>query len=300
MKNITRNRFMKKILLTGSEGQLGQSIIKINSLNPEYTIVPTDLRELDITQAKEVHRFLQSEPFDLVINAAAYTQVDGAETDYETALRVNGTAPGILAAACRETDTGLIHISTDYVFDGNLDRDYQEADAANPINAYGRSKLAGEQAIARAGAKALIIRTSWLFSETGKNFVKTMLALAQEGKPLRIINDQYGSPTYAGHLAEALLFLAGKRFHPGISLFHITNKGFTTWYHLAMKVFATAGIRAAVTPVPSTGFKTAAARPARSVLSNQRLETVTGYVMPAWETGVETCLREIERLNSIH
>lgn len=284
---------MTKILLTGSEGQLGKSILRIaNHEGPEVTGV--DIKEMDITNPESIDAQLQKKKYDLVINAAAYTNVDRAEEEYDKAVAVNGTGVRYLADACRKADIPLIHISTDYVFDGRKEGSYSETDMAAPINAYGRSKLQGEQAIARSGANALIIRTAWLYSEYGNNFVKTMLRLGSEGKSLRVIDDQWGCPTYAGDLAEAVLFLSEQRFNKGVTLFHITNNGKATWYMLAKKALEMEGIKTEISPVTTEEYGSSTNRPMRSIMSNKRLEMLTGFKMPLWESGLEKCIMNMK------
>lgn len=281
---------MKKILLTGSSGQLGKSIQKVNDIEKEYEIVATDIDTLDITNQEKIDEMFSTEKPDIVINAAAYTNVDKAEEEEELATRINGVAPGLLAKACKDHGALFIHISTDYVFNGQKETAYSEIDSVEPINAYGRSKLAGEQSVARSGSPALIIRTSWLYSEFGHNFIKTMLRLARENKALKVINDQYGCPTYAGDLAEAILFLAGNNFTRGVTIFHITNNNYTSWYSLACRAFDYEGIEADITPVATEEYDSATVRPMRSILDNSRLETITGYHMPSWEDGLQKCI----------
>jgi len=284
---------MKKILLTGSSGQLGQSILKV-SANHNFEIISTDLDSLDITNSDAIEEIFSAEKPDIVINAAAYTDVDKATEEHETANLVNGKAPGLLAQASKKHNALFIHISTDYVFDGKKNTPYSESDVADPANAYGKSKLLGEQAVARSGAAALIIRTAWLYSESGHNFVKTMIKLAKQGKALRVINDQHGSPTYAGDLAEAILFLAGNRFPSGVTIFHVTNSGTTTWHGLAEKTFAYADIKADLSAVSTQEYGSATTRPMNSVLSNERLQILTGYSMPHWEEGLMRCIKALE------
>jgi dTDP-4-dehydrorhamnose reductase len=284
---------MKKILLTGSSGQLGQSILKIGT-NHNFDIIATDLDSLDITDSKAIEQIFDAEKPDIVINAAAYTDVDKASQEHELANLVNGKAPGLLAQASKKHNALFIHISTDYVFDGEKTTPYSESDIAEPANFYGKSKLLGEQAVARSGAAAMIIRTAWLYSEFGHNFVKTMMKLAKQGKALRVINDQHGSPTYAGDLAEAVLFLAGNNFSSGVTIFHVTNSGTTTWHGLAEKTFEYADIMADMTGVSTQEYASPTPRPMNSVLSNQRLQMLTGYTMPPWEEGLMRCIKAIE------
>lgn len=284
---------MKKILLTGSNGQLGQSILKVNNSHGEYDIFATDIDTLDITNKEQINTIFDDIKPDIVINTAAYTNVDGAEREQELATKINGLAPGLLAQACKANNALMVHLSTDYVFDGKSKHPYVETDRINPINAYGTSKLKGEQSIAKSGTTALIVRTSWLFSEYANNFIKTMLRLARQNKPLKVIDDQYGCPTYAGDLAEAILFLCGNTYSHGVTIFHITNSGYTTWHNLASQAFEYDGVDVDLTPVTTQEYGSSTNRPLRSILSNERLNSLTGYIMPHWKEGLKTCITNI-------
>ena len=284
------------ILLTGSNGQLGKSIIKQNNIGIPLEIDAFDVEELDITNRDQIHSVLSKKNYDVLINCAAYTNVDGAESNKELAQNVNGVAVGLLAEECTISGTMLVHISTDYVFDGTSASDYGETDAPNPLNIYGSSKLAGERLIARSGVNAFIIRTSWLYSEFGNNFVKTMLDLGTKGKELKIIDDQIGSPTYAGDLADAIIHLVTYRKTKGVTIFHITNSGATSWYELAKQSFVEAGLSAIVTPVTTIIYGSPTPRPMRSVLDNSRFENLMGFKMPHWQKGLESCIKELKTL----
>ena len=286
---------MMNILLTGSNGQLGQSIIKQNNFNNMLEIDAYDVEELDITNRDQIHEVLSKKAYDVLINCAAYTNVDGAENNAEAANKVNGVAVGLLAEECKIFGTMLVHISTDYVFDGTSKADYMETSAPNPLNIYGSSKLAGERLIARSGVNAYIIRTSWLYSEFGNNFVKTMLDLGKKGKDLRIIDDQIGSPTYAGDLAKAILYLVKNRKSKGVTIFHITNGGATSWYNLAKQSFMEAEISGKITPVTTETYGSPTPRPMRSVLDNHRFESLMGFKMPLWQKGLESCIKELSK-----
>lgn len=284
---------MINILLTGSNGQLGKSIIKQNDTENPLQIDAYDVEELDITNRDEIHNVLSKKKYDVLINCAAYTNVDGAENNRELANKVNGVAVGILAEECKISETMLVHISTDYVFDGTSKSDYRETDVPNPLNIYGSSKLAGERLIARSGVNSFIIRTSWLYSEFGNNFIKTMLDLGQKGKKLRIIDDQIGSPTYAGDLANAIIHLVKHRKTKGVTIFHITNSGATSWYKLTKQLFVEAGISEIITPVTTQAYGSTTPRPMRSVLDNGRFENLMGYKMPQWQNGLVSCVQEL-------
>ncbi|PID93761.1 MAG: dTDP-4-dehydrorhamnose reductase [Bacteroidetes bacterium] len=288
---------MKKILLTGAHGQLGKSILGCHEEIQKHRIFSTDVESLDITDDKAVDFFFKEIKPDILINTAAYTNVEGAEKEERLATKINGEAPGLLAALCKKYHTLLIHLSTDYVFDGTQKTGYLEMDPPNPLNAYGRSKLAGERAIANAGAKALIIRTSWLYSEFENNFIHTMLQRARANQRLRVINDQYGSPTYAGDLAKAILFLSNLPHPEETTYFHVANRGYTSWYHLAAKAFEYSGLTPDLTATSTEDYATAAQRPAYSILNTNKLNTETHFTMPTWEEGLKQCIDRISQQN---
>ncbi|HRZ78162.1 MAG TPA: dTDP-4-dehydrorhamnose reductase, partial [Bacteroidales bacterium] len=240
------------ILVTGARGQLGMSLAEgAASLPKPVPLLLTDLEELDITDPLAVGQFFLEHRPGQVINCAAYTAVDRAETEQESAFRINALAPGILGQACQKYGARLIHLSTDYVFNGDSDRPYREDDPTDPQGVYGISKRDGERAVLDAAPESVIIRTSWLYSEYGHNFVKTMLKLGQEKDELRVVNDQFGSPTYAGDLALAILNILaeGARFPRGI--FHYANQGVTTWHGLAEAAIQAAGLPCRVIPIPT-------------------------------------------------
>ncbi len=288
---------MKKILLTGAHGQLGKSIIKQHEENPEHVIFSTDIASLDITNGEAVETLLKELRPDILINTAAYTNVDKAEEEEALATKINGEAPGLLATLCQKYHVHLIHLSTDYVFDGAKKEGYTEADPPHPLNAYGRSKRAGEEAIAASGAKALIVRTSWLYSEFGHNFIRTMLRLAKENKSLRVISDQYGSPTYAGDLAKAILFLSNLHQPEGTTYLHVANSGHTSWYHLAQKAFEYSGLTPNLKATTTAAYAARVERPAHSILNMKKLHTETAFTMPRWEEGLKRCINRILQQN---
>ena len=278
---------MLNILITGANGQLGRSLQRLGGVSP-HNYICTDVAELDITDAGAVLRAVREQGIDVIVNCAAYTDVEKAEEDEARADLLNHKAAGNLAAAAKETGATLFHVSTDYVFDGTGHRPYTEDMATSPLGAYGRTKLAGEEAVKASGCRYLILRTAWLYSEFGNNFVKTMLRLAGEGKTPSVVDDQYGTPTYATDLARALMVLVQR---PGedMELFHYTDGGETTWYDFAVEIFRQADMPVAVVPVDTAGYPTAARRPHYSVLDKSRIAAV-GAVLPDWRASLRTCL----------
>lgn len=281
------------VLVTGSRGQLGDAIRRRMDRFPAYTFTLTDIDELDLCDKKAVLDFVRRGRYAYIINCAAYTAVDRAESDAERCMRINRDAVGHLATAAREVSARLIHISTDYVFDGRATRPYREDDPTSPTSVYGRTKLAGEHVLLETlPADAVILRTAWLYSEVGNNFVKTMLRLGAERPEIRVVNDQFGSPTYAGDLAEAVLrVLTAPTFHPGI--YHYTNDGVCSWYDFARHILRTAHPTCIVRPIPTSDYPTPAARPAYSVLDKTRIRQAYGVSIPRWQDSLDRCLQHL-------
>lgn len=291
-----------RILLTGKNGQLGFRLRGTLSPLGEVTALGHD--ELDLRDERAIRAAVRGARPDLVVNAAAYTAVDRAEDEPETAMAVNGQAPGILAEELRALGAGLIHYSTDYVFDGSKGAPYVEDDAPNPLNVYGATKLAGEQAVAQSGAMAMILRTSWVYDSRGHNFLRTILKLAEERNELRVVNDQRGVPNWAGALARATAaivnrFVKDGRFLPDVfgeyaGLYHLTAPGVATWYDFAEEIVAMAYQgrpgRPVVTPIASAEYPTRARRPAWSVLAPGKLTRQLGVTLPPWRESLKTCL----------
>jgi dTDP-4-dehydrorhamnose reductase len=250
-------------------------------------LVALERSQLDLASPDSVRAAVREVQPQVIVNAAAYTAVDQAEREESLALRINGDAPAVLAEEAAKRGALLVHYSTDYVFDGEKLEPYVETDPPNPLNAYGRSKLAGERAIQASACRHLIFRTSWVYSPSGNNFMRTMLRLAREGKPLRVVDDQYGAPTsslmIARATAEALSRLGGE---PGV--YHMSAAGRTTWHAFAQAIFRAAGIAASVEAIPSSAYKTLARRPRNSVLDNELLRR-HAIRLPSWEEG----LREV-------
>lgn len=285
---------MKNILVTGGNGQLGRSLQKISGEYPEYRFVFTDVPGTDITDRKCIDGEIKEYGIDCIVNCAAYTQVDLAETEREAARRINVTGPKVLAEAAREHGVRLIHVSTDYVFgsDTGHSEPYKETDSTGPINVYGTTKLDGENAIMDAGCDAAVVRTSWLFSEFGNNFVKTMLRLGRERGCVNVVDDQWGCPTYATDLARAIVALAvGKP--EGFGIYNYCNAGVTNWYGFAKEIFGQAGLTVDASPVPHTAYVTAAARPSFSVLDTTKIRSL-GIETPHWQDSLAECIAALD------
>jgi dTDP-4-dehydrorhamnose reductase len=268
-----------KVLIVGNRGMLGKELMAVFSAI--HDTAGFDLPELDITQLESCLARMEEFHPDVVINAAAYTRVDDCETHEHEAFRANAYGPGNLAKAAAKVGSLLVHYSTDYIFDGRKKDAYVEEDAPNPQSVYGRSKLLGENLIRENSSNHLILRTAWLFGPHGANFVRTIVDIAKNGKPLRVVNDQRGSPTYAKDLAEhtRLMIEAGCR-----STYHLTNSGSCTWYDLTVKALEWAGLGGVpVTPVSTSEFPRPAPRPANSVLANAHLERDGIDLMRSWQ-----------------
>jgi dTDP-4-dehydrorhamnose reductase len=255
-----------RILLLGANGMLGK---ELQIAFADQTVISWDFAELDITQRAMVLEKIPIPEPSIIINAAAYTAVDQCETQEEIATRVNGDAVGYLAEAATSLNIPIVHFSTDYVFAGDVSLGYAEDAPRKPLNAYGRSKAVGEERLEQSGATYYLIRTSWLYGKHGKNFVDTMLRLADEKEELRVVNDQHGKPTFARDLAQAVVRLTSDTRPSGI--YHITNEGETTWYDFAKKILELAGKKTPVVPISSKEFPTPAKRPATSSLINTKL-----------------------------
>ncbi len=273
---------MRKVLVTGACGMLGTDLCAALS-RAGWQVVAADVAEFDITDRGATYAFVQECSPAVIVNCAAYTAVDQAERNRDLAFRVNRDGARNLAAAAAAIGTPVLHMSTDYVFDGTKAGAYTEEDQPNPQSVYGESKLAGERAVREALAEHYIVRTAWLYGIHGKSFPQTMLRLAQEGRPIRVVNDQRGCPTYTEHLAEALIAIIAR---PNYGICHAVNSGSCTWYELACEVLRSAGVEAEVVPITTAEYPTPARRPANSVLDTSRLEQVYGISLPDWRAGV--------------
>ncbi|MCH8330337.1 MAG: dTDP-4-dehydrorhamnose reductase [Bacteroidetes bacterium] len=281
-----------KVLITGDQGQLGSEIRELSGRYPEMDFVFTDVHNLDITDVTQVDSLFKKDSFDLCINCAAYTAVDKAESEEEACYLVNVKGAVNLATACKENNSKFIHISTDFVFDGMKNMPYKEDDHTNPLGVYGRSKLLGEDQILEVFKNIMIIRTSWVYSSFGSNFVKTMLRLGAERDHLNVVFDQVGTPTYAGDLADCLLKIAGhKEWVPGI--FHYSNEGVTSWYDFAIEIMEQSQTDCDVNPIESKDYTTPASRPTYSVLNKTKIKDTFGIVIPYWKTSLTKCIQLI-------
>ena len=277
------------ILVTGSNGQLGNEMRVLSASHPNHRYFFTDVVELDITCREAVLDFVRANAIDLIVNCAAYTNVDRAEEDEPTALRINADAVANLAA----TGVRVIHISTDYVFSGDEHRPCREDDPVAPRTAYGRTKLAGEQQLLALCSEAVILRTAWLYSTYGNNFVKTMIRLGQEKPELGVVFDQIGTPTYAADLAAAIFtVIEAPEWHPGI--YHFTNEGVCSWYDFTLAIHDLAGISSChVRPILSSEYQYKTPRPHYSVLDKSKFKQTFGVSIPYWLEGLKRCIAKL-------
>lgn len=286
------------ILVTGANGQLGCEMRRLGAVSPNNYIF-TDVAELDITNADAVMYVAKHYSIDAIVNCAAYTNVDKAESDEATAELINATAVGNLARAMKEVDGTLFHISTDYVFgsEGNTPR--TEEMPLDPLGVYGRTKLHGEQAIAESGCKALIFRTAWLYSEFGNNFLKTMLRLTAEREQLNVVFDQVGTPTYAGDLALAIFSIIEAGVYEGNEgIYHFSNEGVCSWYDFAVEIAAAAGHTGCrINPCHSSEFPSPVTRPPYSVLDKTKIKNTFDIDIPHWRESMEYCIKRIKATN---
>lgn len=282
---------VKHILITGAGGQLGRELLDLLSGREQYCVIPTDVAELDITNSDAVEQFFSDNAVDYIVNCAAYTAVDRAEDDEATATLINADAVGNLALAASNRGVKMVHVSTDYVFDGEGCRPYLEEDPVNPVSAYGRTKLAGEKQLMEiTGGNGIIVRTAWLYSPHGKNFVKTMLELGRTRDQLKVVFDQIGSPTYAHDLASAIIsIIDAPKWLPGI--YHYSNEGVISWYDFTKAIHRIAGITSCnVMPCHSADYPTPAHRPSFSVLDKTKIKQTFGITIPYWEDSLQHCI----------
>ena len=284
---------MKKILVTGANGQLGQCLQKISSQFEEFEFIFTDSETLDITNKEEVNDFFWQNAPDFCINAAAYTAVDLAETDIEKAFLVNADGTENLAEACAENNAQFIHVSTDYVFDGENNLAYTEEDFTNPLGVYGASKLAGDELALEVNPCSVILRTSWVYSEFGKNFVKTMLSLFATKDELNIVADQFGQPTNANDLAEAIMkIIKSEKITPGI--FNFSNLGRISWFDFAEKIAELSKAKIKLNAIETSQYPTPAKRPKNSVLDLDKISKTYAIQLKPWEESLEGCVQILQ------
>lgn len=283
-----------KILLTGASGQVGYELER--SLQALGDVVAVDRARMDLSDLDQVRDVVRQVRPGLIVNPAAYTAVDKAESEPELAHRINALAPGVMAAEARTLGAAMVHYSTDYVFDGSKQGAYAETDATNPINVYGHSKLAGEQAIAAAGIPHLILRTSWVYGMRGKNFLLTMLRLAGERDELRVVADQHGAPTWSRTIADSTATILAQARSGGpqwwennSGIYHLSGQGQTTWHGFTEAIVALAGRECSVLPIPSADYPVPARRPVNSVMTSEKLMANLCH-LPDWHAALKLCL----------
>ncbi|HEY0924864.1 dTDP-4-dehydrorhamnose reductase [Rheinheimera pacifica] len=298
---------IKTILITGKSGQLGQSFQKIalqnSELRTQYLFTFVGREQLDLTCPQSITDYFKDKHFDIIINCAAYTAVDKAETESEVADQINHLAVKQLAEISRLNNSFFVHVSTDYVFDGMSHKPYVETDHTNPINVYGLTKLKGEQAIQVSGCKGVIIRTSWVYSEFGNNFVKTMLRLGRERESLNVIYNQIGTPTYASDLARSI-FVVLKKFadidmvvsskKQAIQIYHYSNEGVCSWYDFAKAIFEIGNVNCQVNPIDAKDYPTPAKRPFYSLMDKSNIKQISGLEVPYWRDNLALCLGQLK------
>tara|TARA_B100000767_G_scaffold120944_1_gene115302 strand:+ start:123544 stop:124407 length:864 start_codon:yes stop_codon:yes gene_type:complete len=282
---------MINVLVTGGNGQLASSIKNLAKQYEGLHLIYTDYKELDICDLNQIDGFFKTHPkIDYCINCAAYTAVDKAETDVEKAFEINAQGPKNLALVCNAQDTILIHVSTDFVFDGNRSEPYTETDIPNPISVYGASKLKGEIEIQKGLKKHFIIRTSWLYSEHGTNFMKTMLRLAETRDEISVVSDQTGTPTYAGDLADVILKIISSK-DKNFGLYHYSNEGVASWYDFAKEIFKVSKLKIKTNPIATVAYPTPAKRPVFSVMDKTKIKKTLNIKIPHWREPINTSLK---------
>ncbi len=287
------------ILVIGSSGQLGQSLKSVSKQYPQFQFTYSTRKELDLFDLSTLDNFFSTQHFDVIINCAAYTAVDRAEQEPELAEQVNHIAVRKLADIAKQNASLLIHLSTDYVFNGRACAPYSESDTTQPKSVYGETKYKGEQAIIETDCHALIIRTSWLYSEFGHNFVKTMLRLGKEQKRLSVVYDQVGTPTYARDLASAIMVLVSQRGEQQRndnyeSIYHYSNEGVCSWYDFAKSIFEVSHINCELEPIETKDYPTSAQRPHYSLLNKQKIKDDFQLTIPYWRDSLSDCLQNLK------
>jgi dTDP-4-dehydrorhamnose reductase len=285
------------VLVTGSNGQVGKELQQLAFHYPQFRFVFASREDLPLHHFGLAENFFIGVHPQYCINCAAYTAVDRAESEPELAELVNGEAVGHLAALCKKYSTKLIHISTDYVFDGMQEQPYVETDPTGPVSVYGRTKLLGEQLCIKEDPNSIIIRTAWVYSEFGNNFVKTMIRLMRERMELNVVNDQIGAPTYAADLAKAILeIIVSDKWIPGI--YHYSNEGKISWYDFAEKIQAFIGASCVIHPIPTSQYPTPAKRPHFSLLDTTKIKQIYGIEIPGWDDSLQKCIGRIQANDS--
>jgi len=284
------------ILVTGSGGQLGKELKSISPNFPYCQFLFVVKEDLNIFDKVTLEKFYSGHSIDYCINCAAYTAVDKAEFEKELAFKINANAVGILAAICNKHKTQLIHISTDYVFDGSKKQLYTETDKTNPLNVYGASKLKGEELAIQNCPSAIIIRTSWLYSSYKNNFLKTILRLMEEKESIGVVNDQFGCPTYAADLALAIMrIIKSGKSRENAGIYNFCNEGVISWYDFAIGIKELSGSNCSVNPVSTDQYPTASKRPAYTALDTQKIKTVFPVVTPGWKESLQKCIQLLKK-----
>ena len=287
---------MTKILITGANGQLGNEMRVLFESYPQFEFFPTDVAELDLCNKQAIDDFITANKIDYIVNCAAYTAVDKAEDEIDLCYKINQDAVENLAKAA-SGKAKVIHVSTDYVFDGQGNKPYKETDATNPQSVYGKSKRKGEETLLKNCKESIIIRTAWLYSSFGNNFVKTMIRLGKERDSLNVVADQTGTPTYAADLAKTIMdiivFDVEKQSFP-TGIYHYSNEGVCTWYDFTLKIHGLAGITTCkVNPITTEQYPTRAKRPMYSVLDKTKIKETFGLEIPEWEESLESCINKL-------
>lgn len=285
----------KYILVTGANGQLGSEIRELSEQYTDYVFTFCDRKTLDLSHEDAIKTYFKDNIFDVIINCAAYTAVDKAEIDRELAFSINHKAVETLAHIAKDTNTMLIHVSTDYVFDGRNFKPYVESDTTNPQGVYGESKLAGEESLLAINPpNAIIIRTSWVYSSFGNNFVKTMLRLGHERDELGVIFDQVGTPTYARDLADAILNIIPQIGNDSVEIYHYSNEGVCSWYDFSKAIFELNKMECHVNPIETKEYPTPAKRPHYSLLNKSKIKNHFNLEIPYWKDSLEECLETLK------
>jgi len=283
-----------KILVTGSNGQLGKELRQLSQKHPDYKFIFTDIDELDITNLVSIDRFFLDHKPGVVINCAGYTAVDKAETDSSFAFELNGSSVGHLAMNASKGEAIFIHISTDYIFDGTKSIPYTEEDVPNPQSVYAKSKYEGELETLKNASRGIILRTSWLYSEFQNNFVKTIINKGKERGHLNVVYDQVGTPTYARDLAETILkIIPGLKNHNGVDIYHYSNEGVVSWYDFAKAIVEYSGIKCEISPILTEQYPLPAVRPAYSVMNKAKFRQKFGIEIPYWRDSLRECIQKI-------